>query len=101
MLLNLVTELWDLFEIIHPQNNVKGADHCSALIKWLPDIGEVYVSHNSWSSYSMMLRVLKKYTLNYQESQAKSISFSSYPGLIFSLDDFYITSQNLVRFVLV
>ena len=43
-----------------------------------------------------MLRILKKYTLNFSTSQAKSVAMSSYPGTLFSIDDFYITSTSLV-----
>lgn len=42
-----------------------------------------------------MLRVLKKYTLNYSTSQAKSVAMSSYPGTLFSIDDFYLTSTHM------
>ncbi len=39
---------------------------------------------------------MKKYTLNFKTSQAKSVAMSSYPGNVFSTDDYYITSQNMV-----
>lgn len=69
---------------------------CSAMVKWLPHQGEVLVAHNTWAKYSSMLRILKKYTFNFETSKAKSISFTSYPGLVMSDDDYYITSQNLI-----
>lgn len=43
-----------------------------------------------------MIRIMKKYTLNFKTSQAKSVAMSSYPGNVFSTDDYYITSQNMV-----
>ena len=77
-------------------DNRKHGSKCSAMVKWLPHQGEVLVAHDTWTKYFSMLRILKKYTFNFSTSMAKSISFSSYPGLVFSDDDFYITSQNLI-----
>ena len=115
--INLIGELPDLVKIISMQHlnnqtemtqpnlilmnyiNSKikpRVDHCSALIKWLPSIGEVFVSHNTWTMFDQMLRILKRYTLNYVEAEATTVSMSSYPGLVFSVDDFYITSRQLV-----
>lgn len=42
-----------------------------------------------------MIRIMKKYTLNFSTSQAKSVAMSSYPGNIFSTDDYYLTSQHM------
>ncbi|CAL8107538.1 unnamed protein product [Calicophoron daubneyi] len=75
---------------------------CSALIRLLKS--DVYLSHVTWSSYTMMLRVLKNYQFpwrkcNTQDSTAvpgSVITFSSYPSVISSIDDFYITNSRLV-----
>jgi len=47
-----------------------------------------------WSSYYQLLNVYKHYTFNLQSQgiPGKFVSFSSYPGLLSSEDDFYITS---------
>ncbi|XP_018648446.1 hypothetical protein Smp_126120 [Schistosoma mansoni] len=74
---------------------------CSALIKIVDN--NVYLSHVTWSTYSIMLRVLKHYnfpwkTVNNANSQkipGFAITFSSYPTLTSSVDDFYLTSANL------
>lgn len=100
LLLNMYPEVGDIVEILmhskkQSQDEVE-SDHCSAIIKWIPEKGEVLVSHNTWTTYVMMVRLLKKYTLNYKTSQAKAVSMSSYPGVILSFDDFYITSQHMV-----
>ncbi|XP_077996109.1 putative phospholipase B-like 2 [Glandiceps talaboti] len=80
-----------------------GSGSCSALIKLLPGNTDLYVSHDTWSSYQSMLRILKKYNLAYHQSDAKSgfipgrhISFSSSPGRVFSADDFYVIESGLV-----
>ncbi|VDO73327.1 unnamed protein product [Schistosoma mattheei] len=74
---------------------------CSALIKIVDN--NVYLSHVTWSTYSIMLRVLKHYnfpwkTVNRTDSQkipGFAITFSSYPTFTSSVDDFYLTSANL------
>uniref|UniRef100_H3AVI6 Phospholipase B-like n=1 Tax=Latimeria chalumnae TaxID=7897 RepID=H3AVI6_LATCH len=80
-----------------------GAGSCSALIKLLPGNKELLVSHDTWLSYQYMLRIVKKYTFAFRTSpEALSgvpgnvQSFSSYPGTIFSGDDFYILSSGMV-----
>ena len=53
---------------------------------------------SGWFTYQAMLRIFKHYDFNVDDSytSAKAVSFSSYPGQINSLDDFYIMSNNLV-----
>ncbi|KAK3755109.1 hypothetical protein QZH41_017929, partial [Actinostola sp. cb2023] len=72
--------------------------HCSVLIKALPGYENILASHTSWFHYSTMIRIYKHYHLNIKESTTGSfkMSFSSYPGLISSLDDFYIMDSGLV-----
>ena len=85
-------------------HRVLGSGSCSALIKVLPGNKDIYIAHDTWNSYQSMLRVLKKYTFAYHWDDTKrsehlipgqTMSFSSYPGLIYSGDDFYLISTGL------
>lgn len=86
------------------RGHVIGSGSCSALVKVLPDLSDLLTSHVTWNSYESMVRVLKKYRLAVRETAADdaplvaghSASFSSYPGLIYSGDDFTVLSSGLV-----
>eukprot|EP00889_Picochlorum_renovo_P005240 jgi/Picre1/32270/NNA_007616.t1 len=71
---------------------------CSALVKLAPDLSDIYMGHSTWDSYTAMLRIYKHYTFNLTELQpaAQHMSFSSYPGEVFSDDDFFILGSRLV-----
>ena len=53
---------------------------------------DLFVGHSSWFTYSSMLRIFKTYNLNYRHPATAShtVSFASYPGVLSSLDDFYM-----------
>ncbi|RYG56041.1 hypothetical protein EON66_03860 [archaeon] len=83
----------------------EGGGHCSAIVKVLPGNQDVFIAHTSWSGLENMLRTYKKYNFAYSTtglSGAPTVpgqvaAFSSYPGLLFSGDDFYqIQPTNLV-----
>ena len=61
--------------------------HCSALIKVTAD--DVFFGHDTWSSYSSMLRQFKTYNFE------TTVTLSGYPGCISSIDDFYMTGNGL------
>ena len=73
------------------------AGRCSALIKILPDYSNVYFSHSSWWSYNSMIRFMKHYETPLHDAAIKAhkVSFSSYPGMLESLDDFYMMDSGL------
>ena len=94
-------ELWDVEQKFMYGVQVFGSGSCSALIKNLGH--DIVVSHATWGDYNWLLRVVKKYELPYRVSQAfegtvpgSTVLETSYPGVIHSIDDFYITNQNLV-----
>jgi len=78
-----------------------GSGSCSALIMPLPDNSDLYFAHDTWSTYQGMLRIQKHYKFAYNASSsgakvpAVSITLSSYPGTILSVDDFYLMSSGL------
>lgn len=77
---------------------------CSALVKVLPGASDIYTSHVTWNGYESMIRILKKYSFEVHRSAADgsplvaghTMSFSSYPGLLYSGDDFTVMSSGLV-----
>lgn len=47
------------------KSRVFGSGSCSALIKLFPGNKDLYVSHDTWSTYQSMLRILKRYNFAY------------------------------------
>ena len=74
---------------------------CTALIKNVDN--DLIVAHSTWSDYNMMLRIIKKYVLPFRISHlhrsvipGSIVLQSSYPGVLHSVDDYYVTNQHLV-----
>lgn len=72
--------------------------HCSAIIKVTPGFENVLFGHSSWFTYSATSRIFKHWDFNLREvaAAAPKSSFSSYPGFLSSLDDYYLLSSGLV-----
>uniref|UniRef100_A0ABK0LK55 Phospholipase B-like n=1 Tax=Rattus norvegicus TaxID=10116 RepID=A0ABK0LK55_RAT len=106
LLLQISGDLEDLEPALNKTNTKPsvGSGSCSALIKLLPGSHDLLVAHNTWNSYQNMLRIIKKYRLQFREGPQEeypliagnNLIFSSYPGTIFSGDDFYILGSGLV-----
>ncbi|XP_029778050.1 putative phospholipase B-like 2 [Suricata suricatta] len=106
LLLQLSGDLEDLEPALNKTKtkHVLGSGSCSALIKLLPGQSDLLIAHNTWSSYQNMLRVIKKYWFQFREdpqvnsplAPGNNLVFSSYPGTLFSCDDFYIVGSGLV-----
>ncbi|XP_050353907.1 putative phospholipase B-like 2 [Nymphalis io] len=105
--INMLGDLDELaIALSAPKENPEGllfGEHCSGLVKLLPDWSELYTSHATWNSYQSMLRIQKSYVLNYKLTPhekkfipGRKMAFSSYPGFVQSTDDFYIISSGLV-----
>ncbi|XP_004379110.1 putative phospholipase B-like 2 isoform X1 [Trichechus manatus latirostris] len=106
LLLQLSGDLEDLEPALNKTKTKRalGSGSCSALIKLLPGQRDLLVAHNTWNSYQHMLRIVKKYSFHFHEgpqensllAPGNNLVFSSYPGTIFSCDDFYVLSSGLV-----
>ncbi|XP_068606358.1 phospholipase B-like 1 [Brachionichthys hirsutus] len=103
--LNAVGDLLDLIPALIPPPGTRirdfrrpGMGHCSALIKMLPGFENLLFSHSSWFTYSAMLRIYKHWDFNVAEPHTATgkLSFSSYPGFLMSLDDFYLMGSGLM-----
>uniref|UniRef100_A0A0B6ZKH3 Phospholipase B-like n=1 Tax=Arion vulgaris TaxID=1028688 RepID=A0A0B6ZKH3_9EUPU len=110
--LNANGDLFDLLSVLNPtsitdwtkftaqeaENYFYENGHCSALIKILPGYENLFMSHAAWFTYPATNRIFKHYNLNVSDpaTAARRLSFSSYPGYLESLDDFYILGSGLV-----
>jgi hypothetical protein len=72
------------------------ADHCSALVRLLPDGSDVLLTHTTWSGMENMLRIAKTFDLPFaQVSNGAAVpgrftTVPSYPTFAtYSSDDFY------------
>ena len=74
--------------------------HCSALVKLAQDSSDIWFGHNTWFEYIAMIRIFKEYRFisNKGNEKSKTSVFSSYPAVLFSLDDFYYLDSNLLIF---
>eukprot|EP00755_Sulcionema_specki_P035816 Sspe_Gene.21958::Locus_8269_Transcript_1_1_Confidence_1.000_Length_1883::g.21958::m.21958 len=73
------------------------AGKCSAIIKVTGNYSDLYMGHSAWYVYQATNRIFKHYNIQYRASEvaAKKVSFSSYPGYLESLDDFYMMDSGL------
>lgn len=64
---------------------LKPMDVCAA------DFSNLFMGHSTWDSYSQMIKLFKHYSfqLHVPGVAAQRMSFSSYPGELFSDDDLY------------
>ncbi|KAG5832478.1 hypothetical protein ANANG_G00291590 [Anguilla anguilla] len=105
--LNAVGDLLDLIPALVPETDphhrntkfrMPGMGHCSALIKMLPGFENLLLAHSSWYTYAATLRIYKHWDFRVSEPHTATgkMSFSSYPGFLVSLDDFYILGSGLL-----
>ncbi|KAF8374452.1 hypothetical protein PRIPAC_80881, partial [Pristionchus pacificus] len=72
-------------------------DHCSGFVKVAPGNNDLFVSQVVMGPFQNMLRVLKLYKFDYESDlyPGHGTSFSSYPGLLYSCDDFALMTSGL------
>ncbi|XP_008295003.1 phospholipase B-like 1 [Stegastes partitus] len=106
-LLNGVGDLLDLVPALTPRSNssagagafrMPGMGHCTALIKVLPGFENLLLGHSSWYTYAATMRIYKHWDFRVSDAHAATgkMSFSSYPGFLMSLDDFYLLGSGLL-----
>jgi hypothetical protein len=74
---------------------VRQTGHCSVMVKTSPDLQDLWVSHATWDVYRNMLRMIKYMDLPLPGARARRVSFSSFPGSLYSTDGFHVTSAGL------
>ena len=96
-----LTELTDIQMKYARGKSTMGSGSCSAMIRYTGD--DLFAAHVTWSDYSTMLRTLKKYNLKFKMNPTSNdkipgheILESSYPGIVHSVDDYYVTNEKLV-----
>uniref|UniRef100_A0A6Q2YWY3 Phospholipase B-like n=2 Tax=Esox lucius TaxID=8010 RepID=A0A6Q2YWY3_ESOLU len=105
--LNEVGDLLDLIPALTPRLNCSRGHgpfrmpvmgHCSALIKVLPGFENLLFAHSSWFSYASTMRIYKHWDFRLANTHTATgkMSFSSYPGFLTSLDDFYLLGSGLL-----
>ncbi|KAK7175517.1 hypothetical protein R3I93_002435 [Phoxinus phoxinus] len=103
--LNAVGDLLDLIPALVPgetplmsQYKAPPMGHCSALIKMLPGYENLLFAHSSWYTYAATMRIYKHWDFKLSEPHTATgkLSFSSYPGFLVSLDDFYLLGSGLM-----
>lgn len=79
--------------------------HCSAIVKMTTQSDGTYdilTGHNTWTDYCEMLRSLKHVDFAFEGNnqvvgmKPRKINYSSYPGVLFSGDDFYEIDSKIV-----
>ena len=71
---------------------IKDRTHCTGLVKVAPNFTDIYTSQTTWTNWNGSFnRIIKSVNLKLSLAltQSQSMHFSSYPGLIYSVDDFY------------
>merc|ERR1719229_1400222 len=66
--------------------------HCTSIVKLLPNASDIFVGHNSWFGFHLMLRIFKRYEFG----SRTPIAMPSYPGVLSSADDFYQVGELVV-----
>eukprot|EP01038_Epipyxis_sp_PR26KG_P009997 gene9997-13449_t len=74
--------------------SMRRPDHCSAMIKLLPDKRDILFGHNTWDDFQCAgPRIFKHYSYDLMSEGMPSTRFDTYfsssPGLLTSMDDFH------------
>ncbi|XP_015237849.1 PREDICTED: phospholipase B-like 1 [Cyprinodon variegatus] len=107
--LNGVGDLLDLVPALTSRSNSSagaatfrrpGMGLCTALIKVRnnPGYEMLIFGHSSWYTYAATMRIYKHWDFRVSDGHVSTgqMSFSSYPGFLMSLDDFYLLGSGLL-----
>eukprot|EP00708_Paratrimastix_pyriformis_P002162 GAFH01000901.1.p2 GENE.GAFH01000901.1~~GAFH01000901.1.p2 ORF type:complete len:623 (-),score=276.17 GAFH01000901.1:555-2198(-) len=101
--LNIALFLNDQEHVERLHANAELHAHCTGLVKGVrdtkrPGFTDVFVAQDAWSSYTTMNRIHKSFELPLKAPtvHAHKMVFASYPGVLFSNDDFYVTDTQMV-----
>lgn len=66
-------------------------EHCSAMVGVSQDRSALFAGHTTWTTYTQMLRIYKimKYDFVNPLAKIQTVSYSSMPGVLSSVDDYY------------
>jgi len=68
---------------------------CSALIRLAENNSDIFMGHTTFSDYSEMNRIWKYYDFPLSGAVARTMGFSSYPGVAGSTDDYYVMDTGI------
>ncbi|KAF7637821.1 Phospholipase B-like, partial [Meloidogyne graminicola] len=100
MLLNSNGDFYDLESKLNktkdPIDDITGGK-CSGLVKVAPNNSDLFISQVTMSGFQNMLRMLKLYKFGVDSIlfPGHTSTFAGYPGVIYSSDDFALTSTGL------
>lgn len=101
-------KLFGEIDILSIYKSLLKHSHCSVIAKLIKQQNgeyDIISGHDTWSSYSELIRTLKTYSYEFDSKcknnnesllpKPKKISMSSYPGVLFSGDDFYVLESGV------
>jgi hypothetical protein len=81
----------DPLSVVGPYLDENG--HCSVLVKLTNDADgqpqDLLAAHTTWWDYAAMHRMYKTHRLHLSGVATTAVTFSSYPGYVASVDDWY------------
>jgi len=97
LMLQLSGELFDLDKLFGKNPDINSEPgRCSGFVKITEGNKDLLMSQVAMSGYNTMNRVLKLYKFAYNDIPGHSYSFSSYPAVLASADDYTLVSSGLL-----